>query len=140
MRKLLILLILSLLIASLSLSCADERAGEEETINWTSEQIIASVQVLGLPHYFEGQQITPIGQWAAIYEGDNNWKVQGSILTIYQNRDYVRTTTWLHTASQIELLDVVGDSPPSSVNVKSKPAPGGISVEEALRQLQEARK
>ncbi len=139
--RLLAVLVLALLIASLVISCADSSIIEKVTIAWTAEQIIASVQVLGLPHYFTGQQTTPIGHWAAVYEGEDTWRVRGSILTIYENRDYVRTTIWLHTSSQIELLDVAGDVLPAGATAEDKPklSSSELSLGEIQKLLEEAR-
>ena len=54
----------------------------------TAEQVISRVQVYGVPDdsYYKdwGQPIKgsprPVGQWAAVYEGDGQWRVQGTVV------------------------------------------------------------
>ena len=59
----------------------------------TAEQVISRVQVYGVPDdsYYKdwGQPIKgsprPVGQWAAVYEGDGQWRVQGTVVATYHD-------------------------------------------------------
>ncbi len=110
-----LLLGLVLLLVSSVVGCANEPS--KPPVSYpvlTAEQVISRVQVYGVPTIKNkwGYIASPVGQWAAVYEGDQVWRVQGTVIV----NDYVRrygewvsepsyySTTWTHTNTTIELI------------------------------------
>ena len=84
----------------------------------TAEQVVSSVQVYGIPHYYPGMGANPVGQWAAVYEGEGQWRVQGAVVTRYQEKDYYLSTSWLCNLDTggkmtIQLISATGEKPPA---------------------------
>ena len=114
--KLWLLLGLTLLLTSLVAGCASE---PKDYPSITAEQVISRVQVYGVPTIRvpqpmrqEAVPVNPVGQWAAIYEGNQVWRVQGKVVAnnlVRRYGEWVRepsyhSTTWLHTNTTMELI------------------------------------
>lgn len=82
----------------------------------TAEQVISRIQVYGVPtiplRY--GSAPNPVGQWAAVYEGENTWRVRGAVVTRYEGKDYYYSTTWTHNNTEIRLVSIIGELPQPS--------------------------
>ena len=92
----------------------------------TAEQVISRIQVYGLPSlemYGEYGPKNPVGQWAAIYEGDGQWRVRGAVVVqTGGGKEYYYSTIWIYQEDgQIELVDFSGSKPPAPL---SPPLPG----------------
>ncbi len=88
---------------------------------FTEQQVISRVQVYGVSNL--GGSVSPVGQWAAVYEGDGRWRVSGQVVKSH-SVDYVvreegrrferfpeqetsyHATTWIHTNDEIRLLEM----------------------------------
>jgi len=103
------LLVLTLfLISSLLIGCGSW-AGSP-----TEQQIISCVQTYGVPYFPSSYGATPypVGQWAAVYEGDSNWRIQGGVATTsYENKTRNYSTTWILSDSKLTLLMIDGRIP-----------------------------
>ena len=104
-----LLLGLVLLLVSSVVGCANEPS--KPPVSYpvlTAEQVISRVQVYGVPTIkIDGKPPSPVGQWAATYEGDGKWRVQGAVVW----KDDYHSTTWIHTHEKIELILWDGRSP-----------------------------
>ncbi|NQT31617.1 MAG: hypothetical protein HQ588_04710 [Deltaproteobacteria bacterium] len=73
----------------------------------TNEQVISVIKVYGVPYinsYLpEDEQLgtyghmNPVGDWAAAYEGDGQWRIQGAVVVKYKGEDLYGSTTWTYT-------------------------------------------
>jgi len=104
MKKPLVVTILlaCLLLASIVVGCAKEPSVSYPTIN--AEQAIDYVQVYGVPAltvegHTQDDPAIPVGEWAAVYEGDDKWRVQGQVRL--GDRDY--STTWVYDGHTISM-------------------------------------
>ena len=78
------------------------------------KQIISCVQTYGVPYFPSsyGSNPYPVGQWAAVYEGDSNWRIQGGVATTsYENKTRNYSTTWRLRDTELTLLMVDGKIP-----------------------------
>lgn len=110
--------------------------GKSDVPRQTSQQVISIIQVYGVPYssYYEGVvgSPQPVGQWAAVYEGDGQWRVQGAVVTRYDGKDYYYSTTWTYKSTEIRLIRISGEPPPTTPTAPS-------SYEEELKRIKEGR-
>ena len=105
-----------LLLLLLPIACAGKPPADYPVL--TEQQVISRVQVYGVSYYLRitGGSVSPVGQWAAVYEGNGRWRVRGQVAKSYQvlrwsgSRYYYdqetsyHATTWIHTNDEIRLL------------------------------------
>jgi len=103
------------------LGCASESPTQTQTsaiVQLTPEQVISIVHVYGVPYipayskdtYSSPFEPSPVGQWAANYEGNDTWRIQGSIVLRRYGRDYYGSTTWLFIDNRLELVNFEGEA------------------------------
>lgn len=103
MKKWLLLLIIGVLLIGIFGGCASE-----PPIAYLSvEQVISRVQVYGVPSFPSfGSTPYSVGQWAAVYEGEGKWRVQGGVALQSTGETYYQTT-WIVTQDKIKLISKV---------------------------------
>jgi len=116
------LTLLAIFIILLSLgifsACAEEQPTQTTPLYpesyMNADEVINIVLVYGVPaltdYPFYGRAQS-VGQWAAVYEGEGKWRIQGSVTTqsikIMDNpRDTIYwSTTWEYSNNQVKLID-----------------------------------
>ena len=107
--KALYLLLVLLLVGSV-ISCGKPTPAAARL---TDQQVISIVQVYGVPNIHQYTRhlptgaANPAGQWAAVYEGDAGWKVQGAIvITAVDGRPSYYSTTWRYSDEILALTEI----------------------------------
>ena len=58
-------------------SACKEKYPEEKM---TADQVINIVYVYGVPTFPLGESPRPSGQWGAVYQGESEWRIQGTVV------------------------------------------------------------
>ena len=98
----------------------------------TTEQVISRVQVYGVPAIpsYYGSAPNPVGQWSAVYEGENTWRVRGAVVTRYEGEDYYYSSTWIDNNTEIRLVSIIGKPPTPNLPTPKLPTIGGVEFGE----------
>jgi len=99
MKWLLMLLAISLL----PVGCVAEQP-VADVPQLTPDEVINIIWVYGIPYDFPFPNAQPTGGWAAVYEGEGQWRIQGSVFTHIYNKTQYWTTTWTYKDRQITLV------------------------------------
>ncbi len=99
----------------------------------TSEQVISAIQIYGVPYtnsyLTEDEQqgkyehMNPVGQWAANYEGNGRWRIQGAVVVRYHGEDLYGSTTWTYTeeTNEISLISIYCEPEPAPPIIPAEP-------------------
>ena len=79
------------------------RQEEERIASMTPDQVINLVLVYGVPS-FPLPTAQAVGQWAAVYEGQGTWRIQGSVFTHITSTPRYWKTTWLYDGKTVKLI------------------------------------
>jgi hypothetical protein len=79
----------------------------------TAQEVISRIQVYALPE-LEGHgkygPKNPVGQWAAVYEGDGLWRVRGAVVVqTSEGKEHYYSTIWIYQDGRMELVDFSGE-------------------------------
>jgi len=123
------LLLIMLIVLSSMIACGKTQLSHASE-RMTPEQVISQVQVYGVPTLKHGGEVwtrpastylwgsrtaetvtnptymnaAPVGQWAAVYEGNDQWRVQGSVVFSVEQENRYYTTTWLYSSTRLQLV------------------------------------
>ena len=92
------------LIGCVSGSTIEEPIVDEPKL--TEEYVISIVKVYGVPYldsylkrpFPEDWFFSPVGQWAAVYEGESVWRIQGTVIVNALGSEFEEyiPTTWIY--------------------------------------------